>query len=264
MLLPMLDPEQVLAAALEFQAAELRGELASRLDVHVWRVNLGADQTAGCDAERGRLLSAQERARSDSFRRQEPRTQYVETRAALRLLLGIYLQRHPADVRIETTAFGKPFLASPADAWLCFNVAHSGTEALIALGRERRIGVDIERICEDIDYACLMQNYFHLKEIAELAQLPASERLQAFFDCWTRKEAYLKATGHGLSTPLDSFQVSATPGASSALLSVKGDRFAAAGWTLRDIPVAPGYAGAVAAEGEILALRCLDFRSGHN
>lgn len=239
----------------------LRGEFVSRADVHVWHVDLGADPATGCDADRVYLLSAQERVRAESFRRQQPRTDYIKTRAALRHLLGIYLQRHPADIRIETTAFGKPFLAAPADGWLCFNVAHSGTQALIAFGCDRHIGVDIERICEDMDYAPLMPDYFELNEIVELAQLPVSERRRAFFDCWTRKEAYIKATGRGLSTPLDSFRVSVRPGAASALLSVEGDKRAAAGWTLRDVLVRPGYAAAIAAEGGISTLLCLDFRS---
>jgi 4'-phosphopantetheinyl transferase len=255
----MLAYLRVSEEPIPLQAQELREDLASRANVHVWRLNLTADQKTGCTAENLHLLSVQEQIRADEFRRQEPRINYIKTRGALRCLLGMYLQQHPADVQIEGVGLVKPFLASPADAWLCFNVAHSGAQALVAIGRERSVGVDIERVREDLDHSAIIQDYFAAEEQAELAQLPSLDRLWAFFHCWTRKEAYLKATGRGLSMPLDSFVVSARPGASSLLLKVGGDPIAAASWTLRDVPVAPGYAATVAAEGEILELRCLDY-----
>lgn len=256
----MYAHQQVRKAPTHIQAKKLRDDLASRANVHVWRISLVADQLPGSShAQDLRLLSPQERIRAGEFLRQEPRTNYIKARGVLRCLLGVYLQQHPADVKIETTEFGKPFLASQADAWLCFNIAHSGEQLLVAIGRDRRIGVDIERVREDLDYATLIHDHFAAEERAELAQLPPQDRLMAFFDCWTRKEAYLKATGHGLSTPLDSFVVSARPDTPSSLLKVEGDPIAAAIWTLRNVPVASGYAAAVAAAGEILNLRCLDY-----
>jgi len=259
MLSPMLAHRIALKVPIPIQAKDLRDELASRANVHVWRVDLRADQKIDSVAESMRLLSAHERIRANEFQRQEPRTNYVKTRGVLRRLLGIYLQQHPAYVKIETAEFGKPFLASSADAWLCFNVTHSGTQALVAIGRGRRIGVDIEQVREDLEHSSLIQKYFAAEERAELAQLPSPDRPRAFFDCWTRKEAYLKATGRGLFTPLDSFVVSTRAGAPNALIRVEDDPLAAARWTLRDVPVAPGYSAAVAAEGKILEVRCLDY-----
>jgi 4'-phosphopantetheinyl transferase len=255
----MLARRQVTDISIPVQAKKLRDDLASPTNVHVWRANLTADQQTEYAMENFHLLSAQEQIRADGFLRNEPRANYIKVRGVLRNLLGFYLQQRPADVKIETSEFGKPFLASPADAWLCFNVAHSGTQALAAFGRDRRIGVDIERVREDLDHSALILNYFSAEERAELAQIPPLDRRRAFFDCWTRKEAYLKATGHGLSTALDSFVVSARPGAQNALLKVEGDPIAAAKWTLRDVPAAPGYAAAVAAAGRISELRRLDY-----
>lgn len=241
------------------EANDLREEMSSNANVHVWRVDLTADQQIDSVTEIMRLLSAHERTRASEFKRQEPRTNYVKTRGALRRLLGMYLRQHPAHVKIETAEFGKPFLASSADAGLCFNASHSGTWALVAIGRGRRIGVDIEQVREDLDYSALIQKYFAAEERAELAQRPSHDSLQAFFDCWTWKEAYLKATGKGLSTPLDSFVVSTRPGVPNALIRVEGNPLAAAGWTLRDVLVARGYSAAVAAEGKISEVRCLDY-----
>jgi len=255
----MFEHRENTEVKMPIQAKELCDDLTLRANVHIWHVNLKADQKAGCAAESLRVLSAQERIRADGFPREEPRTNYVRTRGALRLLLAMYLQQHPAHVKIETAEFGKPVLASSADAWLCFNATHSATQALVAFGCERRIGVDIEQVRRDLDHFALMQKYFAVEEQAELAQLPSPDRLRAFFDCWTRKEAYLKATGTGLLTPLDSFVVTTRPGASNALISVEGDALAAAGWTLRGVPVASGYSAAVAAEGKIFGVRCLDY-----
>jgi len=255
----MISHPQSTKMPIPIQSNDLCDELASRANVHVWRVDLRAEQKIDGVAESMRLLSVQERIRANEFQRQEPRTNYVKTRGVLRRLLGMYLQQHPASVKIETAEFGKPVLASSADAWLCFNVTHSATQALVAIGRERRIGVDIEQVREELDHSALMQKYFAAEEQAELAQLPSPDRLRAFFDCWTRKEAYLKATGRGLLTPLDSFVVSTRSDAPNALISVEGDSLAAAGWTLHDVPVAPGYSAAVAAEGKIFAVRCLDY-----
>jgi 4'-phosphopantetheinyl transferase len=238
------------------RAEALRDDLASYATLHVWRTNLAVVQQVGCVAANLRLLSRQEEIRADRFLRQEPRRNYINGRGVLRRLLAIYLRRPPAELEIETTIFGKPFLALPADAWLSFNVAHSGTQLLVAIGYNRSIGVDIEHVRADLEQSELMQNHFAPEERSEIARLPPLHRPAAFFDYWTRKEAYLKATGRGFSTPPDSIVVSASP---TAVLEVNGDRSVAARWALRDVPVAPGYAAAVAAQGEISRLRCLDY-----
>jgi len=255
----MLARNQVTAARIDAHIKQLCSEQSSRADVHIWRIPLAGDEASECAVRNFGFLSMQECSRAESFLRQPPRETYVQTRIALRCLLGLYLQQHPAEVQIEIDAFGKPFIAAAADSWLCFNLAHSGAYALVAIARERRIGVDIEQKREDIDHATLAKNFFAPEEREALAQLSPPSQLKAFFDCWTRKEAYLKATGSGLSTPLDSFVVSTMPGAPCALLKVAGDPRAASCWTLRDVPTAPGYAAAFAAEGAISQFHCLDY-----
>ena len=149
---------------------------------------------------------------------------------------------------------GKPVLATErgADA-LCFNIAHSHDVALCAVARGRDIGVDVERVREDVDVDLIAERFFSQREIAALQLLPPETRLKAFFTCWVRKEAYVKARGDGLAMGLDSFGVSFLPGEPPALLDVEGHPEEALAWSLRELDVAPSFAAA-------LAVRAGEFR----
>ncbi len=244
--------------ALTTSAEELRRELSDRDVAHVWRLRLG-DGDSAREAALAQVLSTDERRRASAFLRDAPRQTYVESRACLRHLLGAYLQQPPAEIRIDANEFGKPRLSASDDAWLSFNVAHSVGYTLVILARERRVGVDVERVREDLDHDSLARSYFTREERAALEQLEEPARREGFFACWTRKEAYIKATGRGLSTPLDSFRVSVSPAEPAALVWVDGDVTETARWSLHDVPVAPGYAAAAAVEGSSTELRLLDY-----
>jgi 4'-phosphopantetheinyl transferase len=218
----------------------------SFLDPPLWRVNALKQ-----------VLAPDERERADRFVRAEDRTRFIVGRGVLRTILGRYLGLDPRQLRFCYNPFGKPALEAAAGGELIrFNVSHSGDIALYAVTSGREIGIDIERIRPDFGTEEIAQRFFSEPEIATLRGLPASCRLEAFFACWTRKEAYLKARGEGLSLPLNRFDVSLTPGKPAALLDVFGDAAEAARWSLRVLYPGPDHVAAVAVEGHGWRLSC--------
>ena len=209
--------------------------------VHVWATSL---DDLSETASRG-LLSADERERADRFHFERDRRRFVTARGLLRVLLGRYLDVDPADLLFGYGPRGKPFLAGAA---LRFNVSHSSGLALLAFTRERELGIDVERERSMTEWEDIARHYFSAREGAELRSLPAQEREAAFFRCWTRKEAFIKATGDGLSRPLDAFDV--TVGRPARLLRVLGEPEGARRFRLEDLRPAPGFAAALAIDGE--------------
>lgn len=206
----------------------------------VWRVDLHLDPD---DSEPGAgLLSPEEQARADRFRRAEDRQRYRQSHAALRLVLGHTLDAPPLDLRFATSATGKPHLIRTGRPALHFNLSHSGRHALIGIASESEIGVDVEAIRPIGDPLAIARPHFHPDEITDLTRLPAPDRDAAFFRCWTRKEAVVKALGTGLSLPLDHFSVSVPPAAGA----VRWMRSGPAGWSLCDLPLGPDAVGTVA------------------
>ncbi len=203
-------------------------------------------------------LAADEERRAAGFRFPRDRERYVVGRGALRAVLGQYLRRRPEDIRFSYNAEGKPALAGEFSAErLRFNVAHADGLALVAVAREREVGVDLEKV-RAIEVEEIAERFFSAAEVAVLRGLPADRRVDAFFRCWTRKEAYLKATGKGLSGGLDQFDVSLAPGEPAALLAHRGAPAEAGRWQLRELAPAPGYVGALAVEGPSPAVWCGD------
>src|ERR1043166_8422167 len=180
---------------------DLRRDIDDKSNMHVWRVPLGLGQATVQDSTDMGLLSAAEQARAERFVRLEPRLQFIRTRAAARRLLGLYLDRDPAHIAIASGEFGKPFLPSPGEAWLHFNISHALGYALVAVRRELSVGVDIEKVYHDFDWESLAYNFFAPAERAALARRPGADCRRAFFACWTRKEALVKAIGRGLQIP---------------------------------------------------------------
>ncbi|HSR70367.1 MAG TPA: 4'-phosphopantetheinyl transferase superfamily protein [Acidobacteriota bacterium] len=189
-------------------------------------------------------LDPQEKVRKASFYFQRLRDSYTLSQGALRLLLAAYTGMAPGRVRLRYGARGKPSLASRHD--LQFNASHSGGLALYAFADGLEIGVDVEELRPLPDYRAIARSYFCAREWRQLDQLPAEEQQQAFFLCWTRKEAYLKAVGEGLALPLDSFQVTLRPGEKARMVQLGDDERAARRWTLHNLAPAPGYAAALA------------------
>jgi 4'-phosphopantetheinyl transferase len=234
--------------------------LAREGEAHVWRAGL---EPGGPALRRlWEMLSADERRRADRFHFRRDREHFVAARGGLREILGRYTGAAPGSLRFSYDGFGKPSLSGPAPGVEAggapprFNVSHSGGVALYAVTAGREVGVDIERVREDFAGLDIARNFFSPDEVAALSALPAGERAAAFFDCWTRKEAYIKARGQGLSHPLHLFTVSLTPGRPAALLRTDDDPAEAARWSLVELFPGEGYRAALAVEGEVSSLRC--------
>lgn len=194
-------------------------------------------------------LSPIARARAARFYREEDRARFVTVRTVLRRLLAAYLGIAPDAVTFVYGLQGKPALAS---AWesesLHFNVSYSRDVAVLVFARERQVGIDVECIREIPEVMELAARFFAPEESAALSALPDGARTQGFFNCWTRKEAFIKALGDGLHYPLDRFVVTLHPDRPAALLSVKGDAGGALRWHLRALDLGPGYAAALVVE----------------
>jgi 4'-phosphopantetheinyl transferase len=178
----------------------------SRDEVHVWRASL--NQLQEHLVRLMRILSPQERARAERFHFEVDRKRCILARALLRLLLGRSLGTFPHLVRFRHNDFGKPRLAPALHPLVQFNLSHSGDLVLIALGRGRALGVDVEQIRMDVATENIAVRFFSDNERRGLASVPPVLQREAFFACWTRKEAYVKARGDGLSLRLEQFDVS--------------------------------------------------------
>ena len=203
------------------------------------------------------LLSEDEICRSNRFHFEKDRKQFVASRGILRTLLGNYLSCPPKELLFRYNPYGKPFIENKEG--LCFNLAHSQDVAVFGFSIEREIGIDVEQIRQISDMEVLAARFFCKEETAKLMRLLPSDRCSAFFRCWTRKEAYIKALGKGLGIDLDQFEVSFSPGEPVALLRSLPGFEEASHWHLREIPLEPDYVGAVAAEGPEWNLTCFDY-----
>ncbi len=218
-----------------------------RGEVHIWRLSLKASPApaAALEAE----LSGDELARADQFYFEQDRIRFIVARSALRRLLGTVLGRPPGSLDFSYGAQGKPFLAEAAQ--LQFNLSHSGDWALLAITRCGEIGVDVERIRERLDIRQMAGRFFSKRETEALFALDRALWPQAFFNCWTRKEAFIKAVGGGLTIPLHQFDVTLAPGEAARLLDVRGGLGSPDAWILRDLEMPAGYAAAVAVRGPV-------------
>ena len=216
-----------------------------RDEAQVWVATLPANETS-VTALAGQL-SPEERDRAGRFRVSEPRRQFVFGRTLLRQLLGACLKVEPATLEFGYQPRGKPFLLQSGLAGeLRFNLAHSGRIVAIALAWGREVGVDVESIRRLDDWPLLAERIFSSRELCELHALPKPQQREAFFNGWTRKEAWLKATGEGLTDALPAIEVTLAPGKEPKLLGLPTGPEAARHWALRVIPLPPDFAGAVA------------------
>ena len=216
-------------------------------EVHVWSAFLDELPPA-----RLAWLSADEKDRAARFYFEPDRNRFVAARALLRDLLGRYLGLDPAALVFGYGPRGKPSLAGG----LRFNVSHSGGLALLAFSEDRELGVDVEQERPVPEAESIAERYFSPGEGRELGRQPAAERPQAFFRCWTRKEAFIKATGDGLSRPLGDFEVTLAPGEPARLLRVEGDPEEAGRWWLEGLEPAAGFAAALAVRGRPTRVAC--------
>lgn len=232
-----------------------RFHLDSR-EVSLWTVRLDASPNnfERCFA----WLSADETARAERFHFPQHRRAFVLGRAALRALLGRYLDMGAMEIQFVYGPQGKPALAPGLQTSACpleFNAANSGNLAAYAFTIGCPIGVDIERHRELQDFEKIADRFFSPEEAAELLELPPAEKTSAFYHCWSRKEAYIKALGGGLSIPLDSFRVTLRPSVPVRFVTLGGSEEAAHGWTLESFDPTPGYAGAIAYPGRARSIK---------
>jgi 4'-phosphopantetheinyl transferase len=220
-------------------------------EVHVWRARLDVPWSWAFDE----ALSLPDRARADRFRFESDRRRFCLGRGSLRLILGRYLKIRPGRLQLDTNEFGKPFLADQrASQGLRFNLTHSHQLALIAITRHREVGIDLEYRRPDFVTDEVANHFFSQNEAAQLRALPAEFKTEAFFKCWTRKEAYIKARGEGIACSLNEFDVSLRPGTAPALLNSPNGARELERWSFQDLSPAPEYAATVAFEGGLSRL----------
>ncbi len=223
--------------------------------VHLWRVDLDLPipQITGLQE----TLSPDETLRAGKFQFERDRRRFLVAQGALRAILCRYLGCAPGQVKYRYTPKGKPFLEDSSE--LYFNLSHSHERALVAVARIHPLGVDIEhhRPLDDMD--TLARQCFSTSEYQQFARLPAPVNLQAFFNAWTRKEAFIKAIGDGLSYPLADFDVSLLPGEPARLITIARSSTEAAAWTLQAIEAGAGYTAAFAVRAKDVTLQNWDF-----
>lgn len=212
-------------------------------EVHVWSVSLSLPATE--IRSRRQILSADERERADRFHFPRDGDRFIAARGALRSIIAKYTGEEPNEVRFRYGSHGKPYLSADPPP-LMFNLAHSGELALVAVAGTGELGIDVERIRPKVSEEGIAERFFSAREVNAIRSSPPASQADAFFRCWTRKEALIKAIGKGLSFGLGQFTVSVATDTPAALLDTAFDPNEARRWTLHHIDPAPGYIGALA------------------
>ncbi len=221
----------------------------------IWRIPL--EDTRLDPAMLWESLSSGEQGRAQRFRFPVHRQRFILAHAALRNILSRYLGLPARRLEFNHNAYGKPELTlQDGGDWLSFNLSHSHSLALVAVSIKRAVGVDIEQLRVDLADEKIAQRFFSTREVADLRSLPEDQRTQAFFACWTRKEAFIKALGQGLSMPLDAFDVSLLPEEPARIIQTRPDPAQALQWNLYSLWPEVGYIGALVVEGIVEQINC--------
>ena len=228
-------------------------------EVHLWVVFL--DQPDPLLQGLHKTLSDDECERADRFVFQKDRNRFIVGRGVLRVVLGRYLKTAADSIIFRYGIRGKPEVANaPAGNILYFNLSHSEGLGLFAFSRRDNVGVDVEYIRDVPEMEKIVDRFFSEKEAEKFRTLPKNKKREAFFDGWTRKEAYVKALGDGLLMPLNSFDVSFLPGEPARLLSINGDEKEGARWSIKTLPLGTNYTGALAVESTSFDLKMWQWR----
>ncbi len=216
-------------------------------EAHIWQADL---QRSSAKLNRlNNILSSDEQQRAQRFHSLKDQERFAVTREILRIILSRYIDVSPEQIEFSYNRYGKPELSkSMISNGLEFNISHSGGIALFAFCPDHRIGVDIETIRSGDTHLKVPERYFSPREVTALRSLPEDRQREAFYACWTRKEAYIKARGLGIPSSLKGFTVNLEPGKPARLLESKSEPSDLNCWTLKDIDVGTGYKAAVAIE----------------
>jgi 4'-phosphopantetheinyl transferase len=202
-------------------------------------------------------MNGEEQGRARRFAHDRDRHSFVAAHGGLRLLLAAMRDASPASVEFSADPFGKPRLVRSGGVE--FNMSHSGGIVLIGFARDMAVGVDVEARRPMSDRSQIVRRYFHPGEVADFADVPDDQAEDAFFRCWSRKEAVVKALGLGMSLDLHRYRVTCMPGAAPELLALEGEIAPHETWSIVDIDPGSNYVGAVAVRRRPLAVDCLTF-----
>ena len=214
-------------------------------EIHAWLACL--EKSPYLIQKLATTLSSEEHKRAYRYRFEKDKIHFILSHGILRTLIGHYISKPADQLEFVREDHGKPRLRNEfGKQSIHFNFSRSGTIALYAFTRDQEIGVDVEKIRNVSDMELIVQHYFSKREKSEFFTLPECEKKTAFFNCWTRKEAYIKAIGTGLSHPLDEFDVSLNPREPPKLLGIKGDSEVVSQWEIFGFTPSSGYVAAIA------------------
>ena len=231
----------------------------SKYDVHVWKADI--EKLAASLHTFAAILSYEERRRAERYRFERDRVRYIIAKGVLRIIIGnYYLTIDPTQIEFCYGTHGKPFLEKRfGDGKFHFNQSDSNGIVLYAFAIDRQIGIDLEYIRDIVDAQSIVANNFSEYEKKSFNALPTKDKKEAFFKCWTRKEAYIKAIGKGLYYPLDQFDVSVSPNEPPKIIRIDGSSAEASKWTLADVTTHSDYSAALAFEGVGAAMQLYEF-----
>lgn len=219
-----------------------------RNEVHLWRAFL--NQAAANSAVFYPILSTEEIERAGKYRFRKDHDCFVAARGILRTILSYYLKIKPSQILFKYNKYGKPALSElPDKAVIYFNASHSNELALYAFTFVSEIGIDVEYINRNLAFEDIVEKFFSGDEAAMLREFPEEKKAEGFFNCWTCKEAYIKARGQGLSLPLEKFSVSFAAHESDVLLNADDDPDESLRWVIKKLVPTPDYAAAIAVDG---------------
>jgi len=227
-------------------------ELAFKADetTHVWLYSLTASPKDLYLFKQ--FLTVEDTKRADRFKFAKHRNSFIVAHGKQSFILAKYINQQPQEIQFIQNKYGKPFISNNP---LFFNLSHSGNFGLLAINKEFEVGVDIEYIRPDFADLKIARRFFSDNEVKELLSLPPKQRKQGFFNCWSRKEAYIKGQGKGLSIPLHQFDVSLTPHKPVHLLATRDEPEAVKRWKLIALDTHPGYAAAVLVNRQSAVIR---------
>jgi len=223
-------------------------------EAHVWRTSLNQDETTVL--ELSSYLAPDEYRRATKYHRAVDRDRFIVARGVLRSILSTYLHIPPNELQFTYNQYGKPAISDGQNRCaLNFNLSHSNDLALYVTACARSVGIDIEYIRRDFATLEIAEHFFSKDEVRSLKAAPTDGMIEAFFNCWSRKESYIKAIGMGVSYPLDGFTVSLAPNAAPALLKVAADEREPDRWQMYELKAGEGYAASLIVENPPVTLR---------